>query len=278
MRPGLPNNFILNGFDRSGSSAIARVLATHPDIEIIMHPFNGGSIREKLYQVMDSSNASPEDVDFFSKLENGVLERSYIKSQWHEKHSSVPDFVPGKLHLIKTTQNHLTISWVRSNFPLIENWGVWRKPLHILASLIRNNFHTLWYADAATELKKTVGSNTLLDSIFGKYSDMLTNPVREMAYVIAARSWFFFYHLEPGKVIDYQEFSCDPETALSPVLRYFGLPPFDFDSAGNEDLNITGKEYKPGASHLDCISPADHAFCEGLFQPLYQLPVTSDLS
>jgi hypothetical protein len=278
MRPGVPNNFILNGFDRSGSSAISRVLATHPDIEIIMQPFNGGSIREKLYQVLDDSNASADDVDFFSKLENSVLEQSYIKSQWHDKHSSVRDFVPGKLHLIKTTQNHLTISWVRRNFPRIENWGIWRKPLHILASLVRNNFHVLWYADAAGELVKTVESNALLNSVFGKYSDMLTNPVREMAFIIATRSWFFFYHLEPGKIIDHQEFSRDPNTALSPVLQYFGLTAFDFGSADNEDLNITGKKYRPGANHLDSISPADHAFCESLFQPLYQLPATSNLS
>jgi len=278
MKEGLPNNFILNGFDRSGTSAISRVLATHPEIEIIMQPFNGGSIREKLYQVIDDGNASPDDIDFFSKLENDTLELSYIKSEWHKNYSSVPGFVKHKLHLIKTTQNHFTIDWVRRNFPRIEQWGVWRNPVDILASLVRNDFHVLWYAGAVPELKKTVESNRLLDKVFGNFSAALSSPVQEMAYIIAVRSWYYFFHIDPGKVIDYMEFSEAPNSALATVLQYFGLPPHDFSSSGDADLNIIGKDYRSGTSYHDCISGSDHDFCERMFQPLYELPSVSQLT
>lgn len=271
MKPGLPNNFILNGFDRCGSSAISRVLATHPDIEIIMQPFNSGSIREKLYQIIDDSNASSADIDFFSKLETGVLERSYIKSQWHNRHSSVPDFVAGKLHLIKTTQNHFTISWVRRQFPAIENWGIWRDPLEILASLLRNDFHTTWYTGTSTELAETVRRNELLAETFEKFTGRLTSPARQMAFNIATRSWYYFYHLEPQKTLFYDDFCKDCNLALSPVLEYFGLPSFTFETATTNDLNITGKQFSPDTSHLDCIPTEDRFFCEQLFSPLHEL-------
>ncbi len=271
MKPGLPNNFILNGFDRSGSSAISRVLATHPDIEIIMQPFNSGSIREKLYQIIDESNASDADIEFFRKLEHGALELSYIKSKWHNQYSSVPDFVAGKLHLIKTTQNHLTISWVRQEFPGIENWGIWRDPLEILASLLRNDFHTAWYADASAVLENTVRNSDLLAGKFARFIPGLTNQVRQMAFNIAARSWYYFYHLEPGKTLYYQDFSRDCNLALLPVLEYFELAPFTFETTTENDLNITGKQFAPGSSHLDCIPPEDRDFCEQLFQPLHEV-------
>lgn len=271
MEQKFPNNFILNGFDRSGSSAISRVLATHPDIEIIMQPFNSGSIRDKLYQIIDGSKASEADIDFFNKLEKGVLERSYIKSKWHDQHSSVPDFVAGKLHLIKTTQNHFTISWVRQQFPAIENWGIWRDPLEILASLIRNDFHITWYNQASLELAETVRHSELLSSTFEIFIAGLTNPVREMAFNIATRSWFYFYHLETEKILYYREFSRDCNHSLAPVLEYFDLSPFTFETIATNDLNITGKQFAPGSSHLDYIPDKDRVFCDKLFLPLYEL-------
>ena len=61
------NNLILNGFDRCGSSAIARVLSKHPDIELIFQPFNSGNIRRIMYQIMSEQNAKEEDYRFFSE-------------------------------------------------------------------------------------------------------------------------------------------------------------------------------------------------------------------
>ncbi|MDX1696672.1 MAG: sulfotransferase [Thiohalobacterales bacterium] len=278
MKAGLPNNFILNGFDRSGTSAIARVLSTHPEIELIMQPFNSGSIREKLYRVLDDTNTSAEDYDFFSKLEQGVLERSYIRSHWHEKYSTVSEFVPDRLHLIKTTQNHLTITWIKRHFPRIELWGIWREPMDILASLVRNDFHISWYAGAATGLIETVRACEPLRAEFGMFIDDLANPVREMAFNIATRSWYYFSHLDPGKTLSYELFRRDPQAAFAPLLAYFGLSGCEFERQEETDLNIVGERYIPGSSHVDCIAQQDQAFCEKLFRPLYNVPAIRELS
>ena len=53
-----PNNLILNGFDRCGSTAMARTLARHPEVEVLMQPFNSGSIRSKLSQPRKSDRAA----------------------------------------------------------------------------------------------------------------------------------------------------------------------------------------------------------------------------
>lgn len=271
MKPPEINNFILNGFDRCGSSAISRTIATHPDIEIIMQPFNSGSIRHNLYQVINDKNATQQDYDFFRKLEKGILDRSYIKSEWFEKHSSTLEFLEGKVHLIKTTQNHFTIAWVRNNFPLIENWGIWRDPFDILASLIRNDFHILWYAGAISELIETVLNNELLGAKFGKHTVHLNTPVREMAFIVAVRSWFYFYHIEPAKVICYADFVKDHNKALKPILDYFHLTFYDFGGASVTDLNIIGRNYHQASCYIASIPKEDWSICECLFDPLYEL-------
>lgn len=265
------NNFILNGFDRCGSSAISRTIATHPDIEIIMQPFNSGSIRQKLYQVIDDGNATKQDFAFFHQLEEGVLDRTYIKSSWFEKFSSTLTFLEGKLHLIKTTQNHFTIAWVKQNFPLIESWGIWRDPYDTLASLVRNDFHTRWYAGAAAELAKTVRQEEQLRSAYAKYLNCLESSVQEMAFILSVRTWFYFQHVDPGKVISYDAFVRDANQALSHLLDYFQLRPHKFGDSGESDLNIVGKKYIKESSYIDCIPESDRSACEQLFVPLYEL-------
>ncbi|NNL54779.1 MAG: hypothetical protein HKP32_06475 [Woeseia sp.] len=278
MSPPEINNFILNGFDRCGSSAISRTIATHPDIEIIMQPFNSGSIRSKLYQVINDGNATEQDFAFFRQLEQGVLDRTYIKSTWFEKYSSTLTFLEGKLHLIKTTQNHFTIAWIKQNFPLIENWGIWRHPYDTLASLVRNDFHTRWYAGAAAELAKTVLEEELLRSRYAKFLNCLESSVQEMAYILSVRTWFYFHHVDPEKVISYDAFVIDANQALQPLLGYFQLKPFRFVDSADSDLNIVGKQYVRESSHVECIPESDRETCEQLFVPLYELAETRGFS
>ena len=278
MKPRKINNFILNGFDRCGSSAISRTIATHPDIEIIMQPFNSGSIRQKLYQVINDRNATEQDIAFFHQLEKGVLDRTYIKSAWFEKHSSTLTFLEGKLHLIKTTQNHFTIAWIKQNFPLIENWGIWRDPYDTLASLVRNDFHTRWYAGAAAELSKTVLDEELLRSRYASFLDCLDTPIQEMAFILSVRTWFYFHHISPDKVISYDAFVSDADQALKALLDYFQLSPHKFGDSSKSDLNIVGKKYIKKRSHVDCIPESDRRMCEDIFVPLYELAETKGFS
>lgn len=262
------NNFILNGFDRCGSTAIARVLSEHPGIELIVQPFNGGSIRRKLYQVLNDNNTNDADQRFFAELEDGRLDTSYIESDWHANHSTVPQFVANKLHLIKTTQNHLTAKWVSDRFPKIEQWGIWREPMDILASLVRNDFHTAWYSDGFKQLAQTVSSNNELRAVFEHLAPHATNEVSRMAFIIAVRTWFYFRHIDPAKVIIYERFLDDRAAELARVTNHFRLEDIQFSQDKSADLNLVGKSYQLGARHLSEVPVADIRVAEKMFEPL----------
>lgn len=271
MKHLIKNNFILNGFDRSGTSAIARTLACHPDMELIMQPFNSGSIRQKLHHIIDDQNATDADYEFFSALERGELLTSYINSHWHDKYSTVRELTPGKIHIIKTTQNHLAVEWAQRHFPDLEHWGIWREPMAILASLVRNGFHITWYSNTYPTLLETVMNNTSLRHIYYPLSKKIDNPVREMAYIISVRTWFYFSNISKDKVLHYNAFTEDSNEELSKVLDYFSLSPHDFSAAFRRDLNIVGKQYKPDKSHHDAIPSEDYPTCREIFSPLDDL-------
>lgn len=136
------NNFILNGYDRSGTSAISRILAKHPDIELIFRPFNSGPVRKKMYSIWDKSTPTEIDNSFFKKLEEGILDADYFVSGWHEKFSTVENsFKENKLHVIITNINHFTVEWVSKYYPKIEQWAIWRDPIMILNSCVKNEFY-----------------------------------------------------------------------------------------------------------------------------------------
>lgn len=264
----LQNNFILNGFDRCGSTAISRVLSEHPDIELIVQPFNGGSIRRKLYQVLDDDNTDDADRRFFAELEGGRLDTSYIESDWHTNHSTVPQFVKNKIHLIKTTQNHLTVKWVSTHFPKVEQWGIWREPLDILASLVRNGFHVAWYSVGFEQLAKTVSSNDDLCEVFNHLTSHATNEISRMAFMIAVRTWFYFHHIESAKVIIYERFLEDGSGELARVTNYFRLKDFQYTQDRSLDLNLVGRGYQAGVRHLNEVPTADIHTAERIFEPL----------
>ncbi|WP_321413353.1 sulfotransferase [uncultured Desulfobacter sp.] len=268
----ISNNFILNGFDRCGSSAISRILATHPQIELIFHPFNSGSIRRKMNQITTVASASKEDHHFFSELESGRFERDYIESPWFEKYSSVLEFVPGKIHLMKTTINHLSIRWIQKEFPAIEFWGIWRDPMDILASLIRNDFYDKWFQDALPQLMPTISENSRdFPEAYENVPTLLSGDVRIMAFIIAIRSYFFFRHLHADKLINYELFKSDPITELNKITRYFGLSEHQFNVNFKEDLNAIGKRFKNGNNYRHLIPKSDFGFIRELFMPLYDL-------
>lgn len=266
------NNLILNGFDRCGSSAISRLLATHPQIELMSHPFNSGSIRHKMYQVMTDDIASNEDVKFFSNLEQGVFWKDYVVSPWFEKHSTSLEFVSGKFHVLKTTLNHLTIRWIKERFPGIEFWGIWRDPFDILASLVRNDFYGKWYTDALPQLTEALQESGDFPSEFASHcGGREKNEVRTIAFLIAVRSYYFFKYLEPGKLINYEIFKDDPSIELNKVIRHFDLAEYSFDGNNDKDYNVIGLEYEKGKIHRHLIMPEDMEFIEEIFDPLFKL-------
>lgn len=265
------NNVIVNGFDRSGTSAICKTLNMHSSIELIMQPFNSGSIRKTMYQILDNTIATKEDFNFFKGLENNYLDNDYIYSEWHKKYSTVHDFQDEKLHVIKTTINHFTIGWVKENFPSIELWGIWRDPFDILASIIRNNVSGIWYTDALEAISNTVKNNVELNQLFYTLEKETDTFPKQAAYLIAVRSYHFFKQTQTQKIINYEIFKTDPNLSLKNFTKYFNLSKFDFSQSEQNDLNIFGKSYIKNKSYRDLLSKEEIVFAEKAFYPLYEL-------
>ena len=221
---------------------------------------------------MTVGSASEEDNRFFFELESGRFERDYIESSWFEKHSSVLEFVPGKLHLLKTTINHLSIRWIQKEFPAIQFWGIWRDPEDILASLIRNDFYDKWFQDALPQLLSTISENSRdFPEAYENAHTYLSGDVRIMAFIIAVRSHFFFSHLHADKLINYELFKSDPIRELNKITRYFSLSQHQFDVNFKEDFNAIGKRFKKGYNYRHLIPKSDLGFIRELFMPLYDL-------
>lgn len=268
------NNFILIGFDRSGTSAISRTLSEHPEIELIFRPFNSGPIRQTMYQLLDDSNVDDRDKSFFKNLEKGKLDTSYFVSQWHEKFSTVTDsFKKDKLHVIITNINHFSVRWVHKVFPRIEQWAIWRDPEDILNSCIKNEFYGAWYADALEQVTETVQADSELRTLFGEWVSLVqtANYTIKTAFLIAVRNYFLFSEIEANKVIDYDIFRTNPNQALKPVLEYFDLKKsFDFSPYLNIDLNsipsVDG--YSANKPKVNIIDSKDLDIAKRIFMPL----------
>ncbi len=230
---------LMTGFDRSGTSAVSRTLAAHPKIELFMQPFNSGPLRRLLYQILADDLVSEDDVQFFSGLENGRIDTDYIKSHWFFEHSTTTKYIPGSLHIIKSTISHFKLPWLQQRFPSIEVWGIWREPMDVLSSIFRNGFET-WYENSFEELADSVRQNERLNAVFGKFLHLTLNPIEQVALNLAVRCHHFFGHVPADQVIHFDEF-CTDATSLNRFCRSSGLPEFDFRSFSDGDHNIIGR-------------------------------------
>jgi hypothetical protein len=259
---------IINGFDRSGTSAISRTIASHLETELIMQPFNSGFIRREMYKVLDEEDKCSEVFRFFSDLEKNRLNNELIKSHWHFEHSSTLEFVPGKLHVIKTTINHLAQRWMKHNFPSIDVWGIWREPIDVVASIIRNGFYGEWYVNGIAEILPTIEKEEFLREVYWSFTDELNSEVKKTAFLLAVRSHFFMKYLDADKLLVYEEFRNNP-SYLNMFTNHYGLAAKSFEESAKKDLNIIGQlmaEYKGYIFSTD-----DLEFMEKIFVPIQQL-------
>lgn len=270
------NSLILIGYDRSGTSAISRTLSKHPDIELIFRPFNGGPIRKKMYKILDASNTSNEDCNFFSNLEKGVFDETYVISQWHYKYSTIrKQFHPRNLHVIITNINHFSVPWVNKHYPDIEQWAIWRDPIEILNSCIKNEFFGKWYKDAFDELEDTLVKHEFLKKEFNNKFLLAkkSNYVVKTAFLISIRNYVLFKHIPKHKIIDYNIFERDPNTALFELLKYFKVKYHDFKGYLNQDLNSISSVdgFKPREKKPIILEERDLIIAKDFFKPLYEL-------
>ena len=262
---------ILNGFDRSGSSAICRTLSQHPEIELIFQPFNSGSIRRKMYQILSEDIATSRDHGFFTALTQGRLDSDYIESEWHRKYSTTQEILSGRLHVVKTTLNHLTVEWMHQHYPTLEMWGIWRDPMAILSSIERNRFGEKWYSGAVEEISPTVRSHTELNRVFGDLIEPIDTECQATAFLIATRSYYFFSHLDTDNCVRYEGFAQQPNIELGRICSHYDLAPFDFSRFSDIDWNILGKSFQKGADYSQLIAGDDLAYAERVFEPLQEL-------
>ncbi|MBT8113923.1 MAG: sulfotransferase [Arenicella sp.] len=267
------NIVILNSFDRSGSSVIARTLASHPQIELLFQPFNSGSIRRKMNIVLTDDSASEEDRNFFVELNQGRFDRDYVESGWFEKYSTADRIIPGKLTIIKTTLNHLTISWVRKNFPNIHFWGIWRDPYDILASLIRNDFYNKWFKTAAEQLITTISCSPEEFPPFfaNKHQCLNGRPARILAWILSVRNYYFFDRLNKHQLLDYEQFKFHPTSELDRIQQAYNLARFRWPNPLEKDLNVVGKPWVAGGDYKSHIPVEDQEYIDNLFEPLIRL-------
>lgn len=261
---------ILNGFDRSGTSAISRTLASHPSIELIMQPFNSGFLREKMYQVFSEQDEDSEAHRFFRALEHNRLENDIIKSHWHFKYSTTQQFIPGKLHLIKTTINHFAQRWMKDNFPSIDVWGIWREPVDIVSSIIRNGFYGEWYSDGINEIVPTLKEELFLGDLYLSFAGGLETNVQKTAFLLAVRTHFFLEYLDADKLLVYEDFRNDPYH-LTKLTNFYRQESFDFKEPAKKDLNIIGHAMAANTGYDFSASELD--FMEKVFTPIQKLKV-----
>lgn len=265
----MPANFIiLNGFDRSGTSAISRTLANHPDIELIMQPFNGGFIRKKMYEIFQEKDPHSDAFRFFKGLQHNQIKEEFINSKWYYEYSTTRHFKPGKIHLIKTTLNHLAQKWMKEYFPDIDVWGIWREPPDIVSSIIRNGFYAKWYPEGVKEITPTVKNEPELKRHYQGFVNQLDNQIKKTAFLVAVRSHFFFKHLDKEKLIAYEDFAVNPNS-LWKFTHYYGLHENDFNEVANGDLNLTGKREKRLDNNI--FNESDVDFMNEIFTPLIKL-------
>ena len=277
------NNFILIGFDRSGTSAISKAISGHPQVNLVYRPFNSGPIRKKMYTILDEGNTTQEDKLFFQELEKNSFYSDYVVSTWHEKYSDIGnDFEKEKLHLLITNINHFSVAWVKNQYPKIEQWAIWRDPKYILNSCMKNNFFNDWYQDSLGFLVETVSKNTLLNHQFSWIISDIVNQssVVKVAFIIAVRNYFLFYHINPRKIISYDLFKVNPDLSLKHLCDYFNLDikKFSFSKYLDMDLNsipsVDG--YSKHKKDVITYDLSHEELINRLFYPLYELYPTNN--
>ncbi len=176
--------------------------------------------------------------------------------------------------MIISNINHFSTRWVSKRFPKIEQWAIWRDPMGILNSCIKNKFYGDWYNGALNEIICSIKSDAHLYTIFGEYLNFIekSNEAIKTAFLIAVRNYFLFSVIQRNKIINYDVFRKNPNEALKYFLIFFRLDDsFDFSKCLDIDLNsipsIDG--YSKDKIAKNVINSDDMEVIQRLFLPLY---------
>ncbi|MEW9669520.1 sulfotransferase [Ammoniphilus sp. 3BR4] len=234
---------IINGFDRSGTSMIAKVLAKHPQIEAIFQPFNATILRTTQWDYWEPNHMCYGVEKFMGHMLNGYIDKNFIASDWFKKHSTTQKIVPGKLHVIKTTNLHFKIDWFLNKFPQVEIFSIERSFFATVCSLMRNNFYQEWYGeDAYQAICEYVKKDDKISANLRACVYDAKDDLEKMGVIIAVRTSVM--RRSTKKTIYYERIMENPNSSFNEVTGYFGLDSFDFEPYMQEDYNIIGKNFE----------------------------------
>lgn len=268
-RPGVA---LLIGFDRSGTSLIAGLLARHPRVRLLFQPFNGTEVHRSQWQPWSPGSSHPATEAFVQGLEDGEIDTAYVASDWFAKHSTTDAFVPGALHVVKDTKLHLQLPWLRRRFPELPVFGLWRDPRGIVCSLLRNGFWARWYGDAAFEAVRHLIEARREFARYRGFASGCAGDARRAAVVVAVRNDALFRALPRGARIAYEDVLRDADGVLGRFVAGFGLPAVPFARHLAEDHNVIGLPFERADLWRDYFGRAEQDFMDELFAGLGERP------
>lgn len=267
---------LLEGFDRCGSSMIARVLAHHPEVNLLFQPFNNTEVTKTQWQCWKSNEAHPETERFLESLLQGKIEHAYIQSDWFRNYSSSQEVKQG-LNIIKDTKMHFKAEWLRQRFPEMKVYGIWRQPEEILHSLVRNGFHKTWYDYLTPELlQHAIRSYESLTP----YAFLLEKNLAEyevMAIGIALRTEVLLQSVSQDNWLVYENVVHEPNQVFNQFLKRFNLPAYDFSSTMQNDFNVAGTFSAEKTSWKDFFSAQQQQNIALIFKHLNNRQVSQTL-
>lgn len=245
---------ILIGFDRCGSSFIGGLLSKHPQVSYIFQPFNSTEIHRTQYDIWNPDHSAPKTEGFLGALLTGHLDKTYIASDWFEKYSTSLDVDAEKLNVIKDTKLQFKVLWLKSKFPDISLYGIWRDPRAIVCSLMRNDFYRKWYGEDAFNAISRVIEREPLVAPYRKFMAGPLNDTEKMALIVAVRTHYMVEHLAADEWLVYEDILREPNSALNSFLQRFNIDEFEFAKYISEDFNVTGKSFESSDLWKDYFS------------------------
>ena len=232
------------GFDRCGSSLAAKLLSKHPEINLLFQPFNRTEIQTTQWEIWSPDKRVPNTEAFVDGLLDGYLDKSYLSSDWFYKHSTSFEIDTSKVNLIKDTKFHFKIQWLKTRYPEIDFWGIWRDPRGIVCSLMRNDFYQKWYGENDFRVVKALIEKETLFEQYRRFLDHLLNDTEKMALLVAVRTHYMAVNLVSENWLVYEDILCDANRALAPFFKNCKLNGFDVSKHIREDANVIGQPFK----------------------------------
>ena len=222
---------------------VGGLLSKHPEINYYFQPFSSTEVHRTQYETWGAGENHPETESFIRSLREGHIEHNFIASDWFDRFSEYKPDCAGCIGIIKETKLHTKIGWLKSTFPGIEIYGIWRDPRAVLCSLVRNDFHREWYGEAAFQATCTLVREEECLEMFIPFLGARLSEEARMALIFSARTQLMMSELRAENWLVYEDVLADPDQALNRFCKTHGLNEFRFSEWRDRDYNVIGLPY-----------------------------------